>query len=59
MPQNTQTKTTVTDDEIYNYNDATLNRKLKASQRQKVMDARNEVYSNPESSMEEILRFSQ
>ena len=49
----------VTDDDIYNYNDATLNRKLTSEQRQKVMDARNEVYSNPDSSMEDILRFSQ
>jgi hypothetical protein len=59
MPRNTQANTAVTDDDIYNYNDATLNRKLSSEQRQKVMDARNEVYSNPESSMEEILRFSQ
>lgn len=55
----TTTNTSVTDDDIYNYNDATLNRKLTSEQRQKVMDARNEVYSNPDSSMEDILRFSQ
>ena len=59
LPQNTQANNTVTDDDIYNYNDATLNRKLTSEQRQKVMDARNEVYSNPDSSMEDILRFSQ
>ena len=55
----TTTTSSVTDDDIYNYNDATLNRKLTSEQRQKVMDARNEVYSNPDSSMEDILRFSQ
>lgn len=55
----TTTTSSVTDDDIYNYNDATLNRKLTSTQRQKVMDARNEVYSNPDSSMEDILRFSQ
>lgn len=55
----TTTSWGVSDDEIYNYNDSTLNRKLTSQQRQKVMDARNEVYSNPDSSMEDILRFSQ
>ena len=55
----TATSWGVSDDEIYNYNDATLNRKMTSQQRQKVMNARNEIYSNPESSMEDILRFSQ
>jgi hypothetical protein len=32
---------------------------MSAEDRQRVLDARNAVYSNPESSMEEILRFSQ
>ena len=49
----------VTDNDIYNYNDSTLNRKLTADQRQSVMEARNAVYSNPESSIDDILRFSQ
>ena len=49
----------VSDNDIYNYNDATLNRKLTAEQRQAIMEARNDVYSNPNSSMEDILRFSQ
>ena len=55
----TNSQTAVTDNDIYNYNDSTLNRKMSAEDRQRVLDARNAVYSNPESSMEEILRFSQ
>jgi hypothetical protein len=47
------------DNDIYNYNDSTLNRKLTAKQRQTVMEARNAVYSNPDSSIDDILRFSQ
>ena len=49
----------VTDNDIYNYNDATLNRKMSAEDRQKVLDARNTVYSDPNASIDEILRFSQ
>ena len=55
----TATSWGVSDDDIYNYNDATLNRKLTSEQRQKIMNARNEVYSDPDADIEDILRFSQ
>ena len=55
----TLTSNTVTDNDIYRYNDSTLNRAMSAEERQAVLDARNAVYSNPDSSIEDILRFSQ
>ena len=59
LNKNNNTAQWVTDNDIYNYNDSTLNRKLTAQQRQTVMEARNAVYSNPDSSIDDILRFSQ
>lgn len=59
LNKNNNTTQWVSDNDIYNYNDSTLNRKLTAQQRQTVMEARNAVYSNPDSSIDDILRFSQ
>ena len=53
------TKTTITDSDIISFNDKTLNRKLSDEDRQRIADARNKVYSDPNASIEDILRFSQ
>ena len=56
----TQTSTsTITDSDIISFNDKTLNRKLSDENRQRIAEARNKVYSDPNASIEDILRFSQ
>ena len=56
----TQTSTsTITDSDIISFNDKTLNRKLSDEDRQRIAEARNKVYSDPNASIEDILRFSQ
>ena len=55
----TNATTTITDNDIISFNDKTLNRKLSAADRQRIAEARNKVFSDPNASMEDILRFSQ